>query len=227
MGARYRRRHAATGGLTALLVTTALAGGMAKADETANERGRYVSISGMWVKPKVSDISGSALGHTKLKLDSGFGLSAAFGWGAAIGPRGEIELGYRSADFDEVRGSPRVHDAAYKGDVKTWSLMGNALYVFEAGGLRPYLGAGIGMARHKGTQDAQTAFGYRWPHLTGSVTVFAYQAMAGVGYPMSDSTETRGGYRYFATGDGEFEDVSGIRASYGTHSFEAGVVFRF
>lgn len=57
--------------------------------------------------------------------------------------------------------------------------------------------------------------------------MFAYQAMAGVGYPMSDSTEIRGGYRYFATGDGEFEDVSGIRASYGTHSFEAGVVFRF
>lgn len=226
--------HATTGGLTAIFVAATLAlSGTATADETVDGRSWYASVSGMWVKPKVSDVSGGRYLFSDLKMDAGFGLLAAVGYGADIGPRGEIELGYRKVDFDELRGSsrPGVPDSPYEGNMKTWSLMANGIYVFEAGKLRPYFGVGFGLAKHKASQEAQGTA----REGSGSDNVFAYQGLLGVSYPMSESMELRGGYRYFATQtadlDGVYEGVDGVyegaELSYGAHNFEAGIVFRF
>jgi len=54
--------------------------------------------------------------------------------------------------------------------------------------------------------------------------VFAYQVMAGVEYPFSEAMAAKIGYRYFATSQADFD---GLKASYGTHNFEAGILFRF
>ena len=106
--------------------------------------------------------------------------------------------------------------------------MVNGIFSFGAGALQPYIGAGVGVARHDGTFDEQTleAGGYavRLAKTSDEDTVLAYQGMVGISYPLSETTEARLGYRYFATADADFD---GLKASYGTHNFEAGITFRF
>ena len=208
MGAKRNHQHAAAGGLSSVLVTAlALFGGPAAADEHTGAMSYYGSVSGIYVSPRDSKVStGSVSGD--VDMDAGFGLLAAMGYGADIGLRGEIELGYRGSDFDKLNGR------AFEGDVRTWSLMANGIYAFEAGTVRPYFGIGLGLARHKVSSS----------RASDSDTVFAYQGMAGVAYPLSETLELRGGYRYFATADADFD---GLDASYGSHNFEAGVWFRF
>ena len=41
---------------------------------------------------------------------------------------------------------------------------------------------------------------------------------------MSDSAEARFGYRYFATGEADFD---GTKADYSSHNLEIGLLFRF
>ena len=65
---------------------------------------------------------------------------------------------------------------------------------------------------------------YNLSKVSDSAFVFGYQALAGVAYPMSETTEIRGGYRYFAATKGKFDD---IEASFASHNFEVGLLFRF
>ena len=203
----------------------------------------YGSISGLYVVPTDSDSSYKDEGFTvsaDLEMDAGFGLLAAFGYGADVGLRGEVELGYRTVDLDKFDGlkikgngvDVSLGDPSIEGDVSTLSLMFNSIYAFEAGRLRPYLGAGIGIARHDGTFDKQTfefvlegeSYADELPKVSEDDIVLAYQGMAGVAYPMSETTEVRLGYRYFGTSDADFD---GTRVSYGTHNIEGGILFRF
>lgn len=234
-------RRATTGGLRAVLAVTvlALSGGTA----AANDRSFYSSLGGMYVvtsdsalSVKLTNADGSYLGHSirDLEMDPSFGLLAAFGYGADVGPRGEIEIGYRQADFDKVskgklrrpgRDDAPLEEGKYKGELRTWSLMANGVYAFEAGKLRPYFGLGFGLARHESRVPAQTFRGSPVQRSSSSDRVFAYQGMAGIGYAISETIEVRGGYRYFWTQDGFFNDRT--HATYGSHNFEAGVRFRF
>jgi opacity protein-like surface antigen len=50
-------------------------------------------------------------------------------------------------------------------------------------------------------------------------TVFAYQAIAGIGFPLTHVTTLDLHYRYFATADADFDDFEG---EYETHNFFAG-----
>lgn len=234
-------RRAATGGLRAALAATvlALSGGTA----AANDRSFYSSLGGMYVvtsdsalSVKLTNADGSYLGRSirDLEMDPSFGLLAAFGYGADVGPRGEIEIGYRRADFDKVskgklrrpgRDDAPLEEGKYKGELRTWSLMANGVYAFEAGKLRPYFGFGFGLARHESRVPAQTFRGSPVQRSSSSDRVLAYQGMAGIGYAISETIEVRGGYRYFWTQDGFFNDRT--HATYGSHNFEAGVRFRF
>ena len=201
----------------------------------------YMSISGLYVVPTDSDWSSSDEGttySTEVKWDAGFGLLFAYGFGTEDGLRGELEVGYRKADLDELKGfsveeggvevSVDDFELGVDGDVTTLSLMGNGLLSFGEGQVRPYIGAGIGLARHDatlGVPDTTTAGeGGNNEELSEDDIVFAYQVMGGVGFAMSESTEVRVGYRYFATGDADFD---GDEVSYASHNFEAGVLIRF
>lgn len=218
----------------------------------------YFSISGLHVVPPDSDSSrtfGVFDVSTDLEWESGHGVLLAVGYGAEAGLRGEIEIGWRKADFDKqknARFTSRGLNARlegtfpYEGSMTTLSLMGNGIFTTEAGSLRPYLGFGFGLARHKWSQAGATydlggsnvdfGEGSRAPLPPGLVlksrkvsdhdTVFAWQALAGVGFALSENTEARLGYRYFGTGDGAFVD-DGVEASYATHDFEAGILVRF
>ena len=226
-----------------LALATALASSLVANAATAQDSagGTYMSVSGLYVVPTDSEWSESLEGvtfSTDVEWDAGFGLLFAYGFGTEDGLRGELEVGYRTADVDKLKGisaasggvevSDEDFELGLDGDMTTLSLMGNGFYSFGEGQLRPYIGAGIGLARHDATIDEQTVTSegeeYEIPELSGDDIVFAFQAMAGVGYAMSETTEVRLGYRYFATGDADFD---GSEVSYASHNFEAGVLIRF
>ena len=211
--------------------------------------GAYASISGLYLVPTDSDWSSTGEGATyatEIEWGAGFGLLLAYGFGADSGLRGEVEVGYRKSDADKLKGFSEESDGVaisfddiefgVDGDMTTLSLMGNGIYAFEAGSLRPYVGAGIGLARHDATIKLETVsvggevvdsreFGLEdAPEASDDDVVLAYQVMAGVGFAMSEGTEVRLGYRYFATADADFE---GDEVSFASHNFEAGILIRF
>ena len=224
-----------------LALAAALASSLIANAATAQDSigGTYISVSGLYVVPTDSDQSETEDATTwtsDITWDAGFGLLLAYGFGTEDGLRGELEVGYRKADMDELKdssvtiGGVEVRDedsdedseVGLDGDMTTLSLMGNGLYSFGEGQFRPYIGAGLGLARHDGTLDLTDR---EMPvELSKDDVVFAYQLMGGVGYVMSEGTEFRLGYRYFATADADFD---GVDLSYASHNFEAGVLIRF
>ena len=134
--------------------------------------------------------------------------------------------------------------AQYSGNTESLSLMANAIYTFDAGRVRPYVGGGLGFARHDVTIEAgflEVAQSYddqdeqdasrsvraidAIERTSQAETVLAMQALFGVSFPVSERLEARLGYRYFrtrATGD---SDGNGL--SYSTRNVEAGLLFRF
>ena len=218
-----------------LALAAALASSLIANAATAQDSigGTYISVSGLYVVPTDSDYSRTEDATTftsDITWDAGFGLLLAYGFGTEDGLRGELEVGYRKADMDEQKDSSETiggvevrdedSDVGLDGDMTTLSLMGNGLYSFGEGQFRPYIGAGIGLARHDAAiRDPETA-----EEGSEDDVVFAYQLMGGVGIAMSESTEVRLGYRYFATADADFD---GEEMSYASHNFEAGVLIRF
>ena len=210
----------------------------------AQDNRPYVSFSGLYVMPNTAGVEAEALGHTvssDLTMKNGFGFAAALGYEVDTGLRGELEVGYRSVDFEEFDGvdvsGPTVSGSfdaklPYEGSLSLWTVMVNGIFATEIWRVRPYLGAGIGVAFAKATEDSQSwTFDDNGTDRTltseggdASDTVVAYQAMLGVGYPLSEAVEVRLGYRYFATGEG---DLDGFKASFGSHNIEFGIRFSF
>lgn len=202
--------------------------------------GLYASIAGLYVLPSDSSASyteGDWTLEGDVPLDSGPGFVAALGYDAGGGLRGEIELGYRSSSWDKYENLNLTYqgdsvlsgDAEIGGDLTTLSLMVNGIMMFDADwGVKPYVGVGFGFAQHDASTDATTLTdGTNTLEVASSSsddTVFAYQMMLGVTYPLSKQAEARIGYRYFATGEA---DLDGTKADYNSHNVEAGLLFRF
>ena len=234
MKSMNRAFHKRGGGVIALLALLATALTPATSAAQFGES-MYVSVTGTYVIPKdtrdFSRIFSRIDGHTlsgKGTKDHGFGALVAMGYEADTGIRGEIEIGIRKVDYDEIE-DPTIAGPGFNaresatpidGDITTLSLMANGFYAFEVGKLRPYLGMGIGAARHDETIDGQTiVIDNVWLSVekrSGDTVKLGYQGMAGIGIPIGDRAEGRLGYRYFATG-----------GDYTTHNAEIGVLFRF
>ena len=143
-------------------------------------------------------------------FDSGFGYLGALGLSNETG-RVEAELGYRKNDFDELKGAG-LGNTDIDGDISSLSLMGNIYYDFSTeGGFYPFVGIGLGAANieadidHAGSEDD---------------TVFAYQLILGGSFTSSVGFSIDLQYRYFATGDPEFD---GLEAVYRTHNLMIGL----
>ena len=224
-------RVLAAGPLTAILVATS-----AVADDAQTQW--YGSVTGMQNMPSDSEAElgtpvGAVAGDIELSDEMGFAL--AVGFETAGGQRVELEAAFRSSDIEganDVRLNSMPVPSGYRlnGDVDTWSLMVNVRQVIDVGSVRPYVGGGLGFARHDGT--AALAVGPLPPFLpavlegaeSGDDTVFAYQFMAGIEVDMAESATLFGGYRYMGTADLEIESLT---ASFDTHAIEAGVRIRF
>ena len=196
--------------------------------------GFYGALRGLSVHP--SDAEGSYVdGPVRLNgefgLERGFGVAAAIGYETDSGWQLEAEVGHRGVGIDGVRidsgasaffpGVDTVSVAA-DGDVRSKSLMLNAYYTFDAPSLRPYLGAGLGLARH--SAKLHGVEGFPLINVEKRDTARAYQLMAGIRHALTEDAELRIGYRLFATDDPELGPVT---ANYLTHDIEIGVGFAF
>ena len=224
-------RALAAGPLAAVLVATS-----ALADDAQTQW--YGSVTGMRTMPSDSGAElGTALGTVAgdIELSDEMGFALAVGFETTGGQRVELEAAFRSSDIEGASGVrlnsiPVPSGYRLSGDMDTWSLMVNVRQVIDVGPVRPYVGGGLGFARHDGT--AALAVGPLPPLLpaglagveSGHDTVFAYQFMAGVEVDMAEGATLFGGYRYMGTADLEIERLT---ASFDTHAIEAGVRIRF
>jgi len=165
-------------------------------------------------------IDGESIGIS-MGFDTGYGLGISAGYDFGI-MRIEGEVGYRSNDFDTV--SEQGSEYSYPGDATALSLLFNCFVDFETGtGFTPYAGVGIGVAK------VEFEFAEGSGRFTDDDTVFAYQFVGGIGYPVAENIVLDISYRYFATADPSFNpphsDVTG--AEYGSHNIYMGVRFCF
>lgn len=165
--------------------------------------------------------------------------STSFGLGAGyrMGPlRLEGELNthfYRVGSLDLGPSSP-FPPADYAGGMRAYNAMAN-LYVDlpQAGAMRPFIGAGIGLARVEAEYNESVCFIYCFSTSNAVVddwdAVAARQAMIGASFDaIGSNMEWYVGYRYYETDDLDFRTLSGVpfrQDGIRDHAFLAG--FRF
>ena len=169
----------------------------------------YVSGSFGLVSASDANLSGESGTAGEVSMDSGYGFLAAVG-NNFDGLRGEAEIAYRTNDLNKISSGPTL------GDISSLAAMGNLLVdIAVSENVRPFLGAGMGLANI----DAGSAV-----LNNANDTVFAYQLIGGIGFPLTHVTTLDLQYRYFATANPDFD---GVEAEYETHNFFAGLRFDF
>lgn len=169
----------------------------------------------------------------EMDFDKGYGVGVNLGY--APGGTGtildklrfELEYYYRKNDISGVDVLPA------SGEVSSKTAMINAYYDIPLKGYQivPYLGAGIGIAETEIEADSILL------RVQDEDTVFAWNAMAGIGYTPDymPSTVWSIGYRYFATDEPRYRSQSvplffpagDVKHEYGMHTVEAGVRYMF
>ena len=188
----------------------------------------YLSGGGVYVASQDADVARPLLFQDGaiIEFHSGLGAVGAIGvdWGGGF--RTDLEYGRRKVDLGQLKSTDlkgKRLDIEFHADLTTDLLMANVWYVLNLedvtgiswDGVNAYVGAGVGFA---------------WHELEGSNvvesrdSVLAYQAMAGLGYDLTDALEVRTGYRYVKTVD--YKD-HGTDLDYSTHGWEFGFLYRF
>jgi OOP family OmpA-OmpF porin len=169
-----------------------------------NPSGPYVSFAAGFNKMQQEDVDahldGSSAGVTPGELLTAVGpaLVGSFGLGLGSAVRVEVEGSYLSNKITSETGLAGENNAT--GTEKKTGVMGNAFYEFGSGGIRPYLGAGAGMQWVHEPAASASSGGITVTAEAQTKSSFAYQAIAGVAFPvrsvhgLSISAE----YRYLA-----------------------------
>jgi opacity protein-like surface antigen len=170
----------------------------------------------------------------EITFDTGWSFSGAVG--RQFGNfRLEGEISRRHADTDTLRlstvtvGSVLLAtggSVSVDGEVTTWGFMANGWYDFPTGtAWVPTVGGGIGFANVNMEVNRVGAVATSFDE---SDTVFAYQFGVGLGYRVNPRMIVGVTYRYFGTGDPEFEVGSFTdEGEYQTHNIEVGLRYRF
>lgn len=168
-----------------------------------------------------SELDNTGLGDVDLSFETGYVIEGAVGYAHGSGFRGELAIGYRENDFDEVDVGSASADL--DGDISAFTTLVNGYYDFNLGrfgaegaaaNLTPFIGAGIGLA----VLDTDGDLGDE------DDTVFAYQAIAGISYAFTPSVAVTMSYNYLGTSESDFD---GIDADYNSHNVMAGLRFTF
>jgi OmpA-OmpF porin, OOP family len=187
--------------------------------------GFYVGAEGGWTDLRTArnavdvasqgpDIGQSAVSFENFSAGFNAGGRAGYQWGPW---RLEAAIDYRrnnTIGLQMVRPVNRPGRAA-GAERHSVSEMVNAIYDFDLGlPVTPHLGGGFGAAEV--TRNLSNIFG--GTHDT--VTVFAYQGLAGIRYPISPALALDIDYRYFATADTNFISTNPdlIKSNYRTHN---------
>ena len=145
-----------TTAVAALAIAGAASAQTAPAAKPAQQAtsGQYISVSGGLIGK--TDYDYGFAGGYKAKTDVDSGAQGAIAWGSTVGGawRAEIALGYRSQNNDTVVTQNGATLGTTDGKIKTFSVDINAYYDFPvAGPVKPYLGAGVGVAQVKFSDD--------------------------------------------------------------------------
>ncbi len=156
--------------------------------------GRYCSIFGGW--NLLDDYNGEQAAPPTLRgtFSDGWAIGGAIGRRINRAIRAELELTFRSNTGDQWM----VGGAAgnWSGHVFSYSGMANVYHDFDrfnVAGIRPYVGAGIGLAIVDG--DLETAA----TSIDIDGAAFAYQFIVGGSKSLNRSVDLFAEYRYFGT----------------------------
>jgi opacity protein-like surface antigen len=202
---------------TRLLATAALAAVLAYAAR-AEADGIYVGAFGGANLLEDADLDVGGYDF-EFKDETGWAAGGAVGYAFDFGLRAEAEAAYRRNEHDE--GEVAGVDFGLDGETTALSFMGNVWYdVPVPFPVRPYIGAGGGMAR-VGLEDTE---GAGLDIADDSEWVWAYQLGAGLGYEIRPGLTVGAEYRFFGTEDPEIE-AFGVDADYEyrSHSLLIGV----
>ncbi|WP_376097561.1 OmpA family protein [Roseomonas sp. CCTCC AB2023176] len=130
-------------------------------------------------------------GNAKVQYELGFVGLASIGYGFGNGLRAEIEGNYRQNDVDKVRNIGAAGLNA-TGRSRSYGAMANVFYDFDFATfgipvpsyIQPYIGAGVG-AIWRDFEDVGANFTGGRIRSTDSDVRFAYQAIAGIGVPLT------------------------------------------
>ncbi len=172
---------------------------------------------------------------TETSFDAGYGLSGALGYswdshgsgGGGAVFRVEGEVLYKVSDIDGFN-FITVGSFEGTGDVSALALMANAWYEFPTGmPWRPYIGGGAGMANISLNDVGLNFLGLEFPLADDDDWVFAYQFGAGLNYEVTPQIIVGIEYRFFATTDPQFVDVTGFEFSGEVLIHNIGLIVRF
>jgi OmpA-OmpF porin, OOP family len=198
----------------------------------------YVGVDGgaMIVEDMSLDI-GTAADAANLNTDTGYDFGGVVGYDFG-GFRLESEVSYREADVTEFSSTaarlPRGASAtiispagtySVNGDANALSFMVNGLLDFgDDDGLQGFVGGGVGVARI----DVNAI--YATPaYLDDSDTGFAWQALAGIRAPLSDSWDVGLKYRFFNAPNVDLVNRLGqaVSTRFRSHSILGSLIYNF
>lgn len=176
--------------------------------------------------PRITGL-GPGFGGGQLTIDENYGFNGelAVGYGLGNGFRFEVEGDVMRSGVNSLQGT-RFFPTSPAGHIRTWGVMGNALYDLDVGSpfFYPYLGLGAGYQWTKlsGVSFVQPggAFSYGTNSQSGA---FAWQAIAGASFPLPwvPGLSATADYRFMDILGGE--KFSGIGSGPGTGSVGSAV----
>jgi OOP family OmpA-OmpF porin len=220
-----------------LAITLALATTALSTPALARDDAWYVGVEGgaMLVEDIKFDV-GATSEAIKVDHKAGWDVDATVGYDFGAF-RAEAEVGYRQADVTGLTSTVTLPDGTFTrpagnygragGRSSALSFMVNGLLDFgDDDGVQGFVGGGVGVARVKGKYGLSAS---RAGFLDDSDTVFAWQAIAGVRAPITDSIDVSLKYRFFNADDVRFVDSAGraTNSRFRSHSILGGLTFNF
>lgn len=194
------------------------------AGSTAQAEDIYAKFFGGWTIPSAQDLdlenrAVGVSGPSELDFSSGFAAGVALGFTVSPSVALEIEYVYRHADAELGKGPSPT-----SGSITSNAIMVNAIYELPSVGatqaFRPYVGAGLGVGDMSYDGDDNL-------NLDGDYS-FAYQAIAGIGYQVSNQASFYAEARYFGISNQTVKNSEfKFESDYGTADILFGYNYRF
>ena len=160
-------------------------------------------------------------------------LGGSLAYGLQLGDvRAEVEGNVAQNAEDDITPSSWTDGVeALKGKINTKSLMFNAYYDIPTGvSIRPYVGAGMGLARIKMTRKyIDRTAPEENENISKTKTNFAWQIGTGVSYAVTNNWTLDAGYRYMNYGKVTHKSQYNEKESFDVtgHNFYMGVRYTF
>ena len=191
----------------------------------AQDDGAYVELAGGITAANDSDYDSQTDPDIEgtIEWNTGFDLAAAAGYDFGTF-RVEGEIALKEHSFDRLVSGTDVLESGPELviDLTTWSFMANALADFgDEDGIQGFVGGGVGLASTEiDIRDTRSGNNDRDNDTDSG---FAWQLLAGVSAPVSDSVAVGLKYRYFNQGDISYiiSDDDDFNTDFSSHSILA------